>query len=151
VRFDPGVYVIDRGSFSVTGNSSVIGNAPGVTFVLTSSTASNYATVSINGGSTVNITAPKSGPLSGLAFFQDRNAPSSGSDNFAGGTNQSITGAIYIPSQGVTFSGGTVTGGAACTQLIALTITFNGNANFNSNCAGVGVRGIGNEPIQLAE
>lgn len=151
VTVDAGIYVIDRGSLSITGNSTLVGSAPGVTFVLTSSTGSNYASVSISGGSTVNIVAPKTGPLAGLAFFQDRNAPTSGSDSFAGGTTQNITGAIYFPSQNVTFNGGTATGGAVCTQLIANTITFNGNANFNSNCAGTGARGIGNEPIQLKE
>lgn len=151
VTFDPGVYIFDRGSFSITGNSSVVGSAPGVALIFTSSTGSNYATVSIGGGSIVAITAPTSGPLAGLAFFQDRNAPASGSDSFAGGTTQNITGAIYFPAQSVTFSGGTATGGPACTQLIAQKITFNGNANFNNNCAGVGVRGIGNALVQLVE
>jgi hypothetical protein len=151
VTVGPGVYVIDRGSLSISGNSSLTGSASGVTFVFTSSTGSNYATVSISGGSTVTIAAPTSGPLAGLAFFQDRNAPTSGSNSFSGGTNQNITGAVYFPNQNVTFNGGTVTGGAVCTQLVAYTITFNGNANFNSNCAGTGARGIGNSLVQLTE
>jgi hypothetical protein len=151
VTLNPGVYVFDRGSFSMTGNSSLAGSAPGVTLVFTSSTGSNYATVSIAGGSTVTITAPSSGPLSGLAFFQDRNAPAGGSDSFAGGASQNVAGAIYFPNQSLTFNGGTATGGPACTQLIALTITFHGNSVFNNNCAGAGVRGIGNALVQLVE
>jgi Flp pilus assembly protein TadG len=149
VALAAGTYVIDRGSFSISGNSSISGS--GVTIILTSSTGSNYATASISGGSTVTLTAPTSGPLAGLAVFQDRNAPQSGSDSFSGGTNQNIRGAIYFPNQGVTFSGGTTTGGAICTQLIALTITFNGNAAFNNNCKGVGVRAVGSSFIQLVE
>jgi hypothetical protein len=28
VTFDPGVYIMDRGSFAVSGNSSITGSAP---------------------------------------------------------------------------------------------------------------------------
>ena len=149
LTLSPGTYIIDGGSVSVSGNSSISGS--GVSIVLTSSSGSNYATASISGGSTVNLTAPTSGPLAGLAVFQDRNAPQSGSNSFTGGTNQSIRGAIYFPNQGVTFNGGTTTGGAICTQLVALTITFNGNAAFNNNCQGTGVRGVGTSFIKLVE
>jgi Flp pilus assembly protein TadG len=149
VSLSPGTYVIDRGSLSISGNSSISGT--GVTIILTSSTGSDYATASISGGSTVNLTAPTSGPLQGLAVFQDRNAPQSGTNSFSGGTNQNITGVVYLPNQGVTFSGGTTTGGAICTQLVALTITFNGNAAFNNNCQGTGVRAVAGSFIQLVE
>jgi len=148
VTFQPGTYIIDGGSFSIAGNSSISGT--GVTIVLTSSSGSGYATASIAGGSVVNITAPTSGPTAGLAFYQDRNAPSSGTDSFSGGTTQNITGALYFPNQGVTFNGGTQTG-AKCTQLIGYTLTFDGNANFNSDCMGTGVRPVGSAFIQLVE
>jgi Flp pilus assembly protein TadG len=144
----PGVYVIDSGSIDLHGGATLTGD--GVTIVLTSS-GNTYGTVTIRGGSTVNLTAPTSGDTAGIAIMQDRNAPQSASDSFAGGTGQNITGAIYFPNQPVTFSGGTSTGGAACTQLIALTITFNGNANFNNNCAGTGTRGLGTSFVQLVE
>jgi hypothetical protein len=75
-----------------------------VTIIFTTSTGSNYATASISGGFIVPITAPTSGPLAGLAFFQDRNAPTSGSDSFSGGSTQNITGTIYFPSQNMTFN-----------------------------------------------
>ena len=145
----PGVYIIDRGQFDIS--SSTVTATGGVTIVLTSSTGSNYATATISGGSTATITAPTSGPTAGLAFFQDRNAPSSGSDTFSGGSAQKITGAIYFPHQKVTFSGGSSSGGAACTQLIGWTITFSGSSTFNNNCAEAGVRGIGGSLVQLVE
>ena len=150
VTLAPGTYIINGGDFSIAGGSSISGS--GVTIILTGS-AGNYATASISGGANVNLTAPTSGPLSGLAIFQDRNAPqnTNGSNSFTGGTTQKITGAIYLPNQGVTFNGGTTTGGAACTQLVALTITFNGNAAFNNDCTGVGIRGAGSSFIQLVE
>jgi Flp pilus assembly protein TadG len=153
VDFAPGTYIINGGNFSVTGNSTINGMG-GVTIILTGS-GNDYATASIAGGSNINITAPSSGPLAGLAFFQDRNAPQPNNGNapnsFTGGTTQNITGAVYFPSQGVTFNGGTSTGGAQCTQLVALTITFNGNADFNNNCQGTGVRAAGGSFIQLVE
>jgi Flp pilus assembly protein TadG len=152
VNLSPGTYIIDRGSFSVTGGSTIYAPS-GVTIILTSSTGSDYATTSIAGGSDVTIVAPTSGPLSGLAIFQDRNAPQNANptNSFTGGTTQKITGTIYLPNQGVTFNGGTTTGGARCTQLVALTITFNGNAAFNNNCQGVGIRAAGGSFIQLVE
>lgn len=144
----PGVYILNGGGISLSGNSTLSGD--GVTIVLTSTT-SQYGTVSISGGSTVNLTAPTVGDTAGIAIFQDRNAPQTGSDSFSGGTTQNITGAIYFPNQPVTFSGGTTTGGARCTQLIAYRITFNGNANLNSDCIGTGVRGAGTGLLQLVE
>jgi hypothetical protein len=149
VSLAAGTYIIDRGSLSVSGNSSISGSD--VTIILTSSTGSDYATTSVSGGASVNLTAPTSGPLAGMAVFQDRNAPQSGSNSFSGGTSQNITGVVYFPNQGITFSGGTTTGGAICTQLVGLTITFNGNAAFNNNCQGTGVRAVAGSFIKLVE
>jgi hypothetical protein len=137
---------------SVSGNSTL--SAPSdVTIILTGS-GSNYATASISGGADVTINAPTSGPLAGLAIYQDRNAPQVASpppNSFTGGTTQNIRGAIYFPNQGMTFNGGTATGGATCTQLVGLTITFNGNATFNNNCKDTGVRAIGTSFVALVE
>src|SRR5438874_176784 len=145
----PGTYIIDRGAFNITGGSSVTAN--GATIILTSSTGAGYATASISGGANVNISAPTSGSTAGLAFFQDRNAPTNGTDSFTGGATQNITGAIYFPSQSVSFSGGSATGGVGCTQLIAYKISFSGGSHFNNNCAGTGVRGIGSALVQIVE
>lgn len=150
VTLNPGVYIIDRGSFSMTGGSTLTGTS-GVTIVLTSSTGSNYATASIAGGSVLTVNAPTTGSTAGLAFFQDRNAPSTGVDSFAGGATQNINGAIYFPNQMVTYAGGTSTGGANCTQLVSLLITFNGNSNFNTNCTAAGTRTIGGSNTALVE
>jgi hypothetical protein len=151
VSLSAGTYIINGGNFSISGNSSISGN--GVTIILTGSSGTGYATASISGGADVNLTAPTSGSLAGLAIFQDRNAPqnANGANSFTGGTSQKITGAMYFPNQGITFNGGTTTGGAVCTQLVALTITFNGNAAFNNNCQGTGIRAAGGSFIQLVE
>ncbi len=139
VTLQPGIYYIDQGSFSVNGGATITGN--GVTIVFTSSTGSNYATATINGGATVNITAPTDGPTAGIAIFGDRNMPTGSSFKFNGGASQIFTGAIYVPKGAVQYAGGANTS-KACTQLVGDTITFTGNANFAINCTGNGTKPI---------
>lgn len=139
VVMNPGVYIINGGSFNIGG--AVRLNGTGVTIVLTGS-GSNYATVTIGNGATVNLVAPTTGTTAGLVFFQNPNAPHSGANNFQGGSLLTLTGALYFPSQNVTFSNGTSTT-SVCTQLVAWQIIFQGGSSFNSNCSGTGVGTIG--------
>jgi Flp pilus assembly protein TadG len=138
-----GTFIIDRGTLSLNGQASLtVSNA---TVVLTSSTGTNYTTFSISGGATVTATAPTSGALAGLAFFQDRAAPQGGSNSFAGGTTQNIDGVLYFPEQAVDFAGGSTTG-AGCTQIVADQVNFKGNAVLNSDCTGRNIRTITSPP-----
>jgi Flp pilus assembly protein TadG len=149
LNLGPGTYILDSGSFSVSGSSTVTGTG-GVTIILTSSKGS-YGTASVSGGTTVTLTAPTSGPLSGLALFQDPKA-SGGTNSLSGGAGQNITGAIYFPDEAVSYSGGSTTGTASkCTQLIGLTLTFSGTTTFNSNCTGVGIASVGGGATKLVE
>lgn len=144
VTLENGTFIFDGGSVSLNNSTLNLINA---TIILTSSNGSNYGTVSVLGGSTLNATAPTTGPLAGLTFFQDRNAPNA-ADTFTGGTTQNIKGAIYFPSQTVDFAGGTQTG-SGCTQIVAAEVDFKGNANLESNCTGVGVKTIASSPKQV--
>ncbi len=139
VLLTPGVYYVNKGNFNVGGN--VIMNGTGITIVLTGGSG-NYATVTIGNGAHVTLTAPTTGATQGIVFFGDRNAPTSTSSNFGGGANMNITGAIYLPTQKVTFTNG-IANPSGCTQLIAGTMTFSGGADFSNNCAGVGTSGSG--------
>ena len=87
----------------------------------------------------------------GIAIFQDRRAADvngTGSPNkFNGGGAQVIEGAIYFPSQSVTYNGnGTAT--AVCTRFVSRRIIFSGNSSVEnkfekgSNCAGAGLDGV---------
>jgi len=80
LTLNPGIYIIDRGSFSVSAGASLSG--AGVTIVLTSSTGSNYATASVSSNSTLTLSAPTTGATAGLAIYQDRRAPSGVTDQF---------------------------------------------------------------------
>lgn len=144
LALNPGVYIIDRGSLNLAGGASLSGT--GITIVLTSSTGANYATVSVSGGATLNLSAPTVGATAGLVLFQDRRASTSGTDDLSGGTGQNITGGIYFPQQTVQFAGGnsTIT---QCTQIVARIIRFVGNATLRLNCNGTGVLPIGGMPV----
>jgi hypothetical protein len=148
VQLSPGTYFIDRGSLSVAGNATVTGT--GVTFVLTDSAGTTPATVAIHGGATLNIEAPSTGALAGIAFIQDRNGAPGTNNDFSGGTSQSITGVIYFPKETISFAGGTQTG-SGCLQLIADEIDFKGNANLEINCSGKGTATIGASSSKLVE
>lgn len=141
VTLAPGVYIIDKGDFTMHGNSTLQGN--GVTIILTSSSTINQiGNIIIDGGATLNLTAPPTGPYAGMVFWQDGRAADSNKDNFTGGSGMNITGAIYTPSQTVNYSGGNTTGGNGCTQLIAKDIIISGNSEFDNNCSGIGVSPI---------
>lgn len=141
LNLNPGIYIINSGNFNVSGTSIVAGT--GVTIILTSS-SSSYGTVNISGGTTVSITAPTSGATQGIAFYGDRSGPTTNTSSFSGGSGQNITGAIYFPTQQVTYSGGSSTSSASnCTQLLAYQLSFSGASNFKNNCTGVGVTGFG--------
>jgi Flp pilus assembly protein TadG len=148
VTLNPGTYYINQGSLQVNGSATLTGN--GVTLVFTSSTGLNYPTATINGGATVNLSAPTSGPTAGIAIFGDRNMPVGTSFKFNGGSSQVISGAIYVPKGAVNFAGG-ANSANGCTQLIADTVTFSGNSNFAINCSGYGTKSLGVSATTLVE
>ena len=139
LTLNPGTYILDRGSFTVSGSSTISGR--GVTLVLTSSTGSSFGSISISGGATVTLSAPvKDATLGipGIVIWEDGRAPAAQA-SFTGGSTQVITGAIYVPSQEVTFTGGS-SAASSCIQLIGLTLKFSGNSYFKHSCANAGVQ-----------
>lgn len=142
VTFQPGVYYVKGGEFKVNGNATLSGS--GVTIVLTDYSG-DWSRININGGAVVNLAAPTSGPFSGVVFYQDRDAPSTGSHTFNGGATMELTGVIYIPRQEIKFSGGNETGGG-CTRLIGRIVTFTGNADIDNECEGTGVKSNARPP-----
>jgi hypothetical protein len=150
---NPGVYIFGCGANLIM-TSGVLQATGGVTLVFerncpNGSASANPGYISVSGNASINITAPTSGPTAGIAIFQDRytcptsNGSSACSNTLGGGGTLNITGAAYFPNNPVQYNGGTAGGGASqCTQLIASTITFSGNATFNNNCDGTGVKTI---------
>lgn len=143
MTFAPGVYILNKGDFTVKGQATVIGTG-GVTIILTTN-SNNFGSVGnidIEGGATINLVAPNTGVTAGIAIWQDRRAPDSNKDKLTGGSTMNVTGAIYLPSESVTYSGGQASANSGCTQLIGLNITFTGISQLGNNCTGTGVTQI---------
>jgi Flp pilus assembly protein TadG len=151
VVLSPGVYILQGGKFSVSGG---IASGAGVTVILTcgsppcSTTSSGWATASLTGGIS-NFSAPTTGPWAGMLFYQDYHDPTGNNDkdSLTGGLN-TLNGALYFPTQPLTYTGGTAS--APCTEIVAWTVTFTGGGTIGYNCAGMGVAAIGNSGVKLA-
>lgn len=142
VTLTAGTYIIDGGSLSISGNATLTGT--GVTLVFTSSSGKNYPTATINGGATINLTAPTTGTLAGIVIFGDRNMPTNTNFKLDGGSTQTFGGAIYLPSAALDYGGGS-SGSTGCTQLVADTVSFSGNSNLAVSCAAYGTATIGSK------
>jgi hypothetical protein len=134
VSLNPGVYIVDGGSFKVNANANVSGS--GVTFYLT-----NSATADMNGNATVNLSAPTTGDYSGMLFFADKNNSSGSGHKFNGTATSKMTGAIYSPNQSVNYLGN-FSGQNGCTQVVAKSIQWNGNTSMAVDCSAYGMNKI---------
>jgi Flp pilus assembly protein TadG len=148
VTMNPGVYIIDRGSLQIAGGATLQGD--GVTIVFTSSTGSNYADATINGGAVIKLTPPTTGPTQGMVMFGDRNMPTSTTFKFNGGDSQVLGGAVYMPKGTIQYAGGN-NADTNCTQVIGDTVTFVGNSLLKINCVGTPIRPIGTTVASLVE
>jgi Flp pilus assembly protein TadG len=135
VTFASGTYIIDGGSVSL-GAQAVV-NGTGVTFILTSATAasnaSSVATLDMNGGARVNLTATTSGTYAGVLFYQDRRAAAGTTNTVNGNAVSKFQGGFYFASQDLSFSGdsGMTTD---CVQLVSRRVTFIGNTRIVNVC-----------------
>jgi hypothetical protein len=130
VNFAPGVYIIDGGTLRATSTAAL--NGTGVMFFLT-----NGARLDINAQAQLNLSAQTSGTYSGLLFFADRSGSSLG-HVLNGTSNSTLTGAVYLPNDNLSFSG-TNSSASGCTQIIARTLHMTGNSGIGINCQGAGV------------
>lgn len=147
----PGVYYINGGNFSVGAQASVTGT--GVTIILTSVTAAtdpySVATSDINGGATINLTAPSAGTYAGVIFYQDRRAADSGVNKINGNSASRLQGAIYFPNQAIQYNG-TTGMNTACLQLVAKRISLTGNSTITNICpANSGASSIPGSVVKL--
>jgi Flp pilus assembly protein TadG len=148
VTLNPGTYFIDGDELSFGSQADVQGS--GVTFVLTSSNIvsnpSSVAGLRMNGGASVRLTAPTTGPYANLLIYQDRRAGTSEAaadgetdaskadkSHINGGSNSILDGAIYMPRAQVTFNGGSGLD-VRCLRLVTLRVRFSGNTAMNNNC-----------------
>ena len=97
----------------------------GVTFYLTDGPDCGYGPVDIDPSASVDLTAPTSGALAGVLFFQDRDIRSGrGSVLAVSGTDQ-MTGVAYFPTTKVDLIGGK-TGSSQEMKIVADKVGFGG-------------------------
>src|SRR2546427_7327544 len=133
VTFQPGVYILNGGGLSVSGNSTIQGT--GVAFYNTAQGKYSYGPVSLTGGTLGFLSAPTSGPTEGILFFQDRTiTPKSnqGTNVIAGSSNLNFNGSFYFPTTALTFSGGGQVA-ANYTIMLAKNVTVGGNTTLSAN------------------
>ena len=103
------VIVIENGNLDLNGHVFQTASGSFVTIVFTgSTTAYNHAPVDLTNGSggALNITAPTSGPWSGMAIVQDPRLTTGVSVSAAGNSpTWDITGLIYMPHATITLKG----------------------------------------------
>jgi hypothetical protein len=139
------IYVLDGGGLSIGAQANV--TCSGCTFILTSRTAatnpSSIGNVDINGGATLNLTAPGTGATGaaagyqGIVMYQDRRAQDSTNSNYQsrlnGNSSSFFQGAFYFPSQQVTFNGAAGMS-TNCMQLVSRRVLYSGNMHISNSC-----------------
>lgn len=132
VNLNPGVYYLS-GDLKVNANANITGT--GVTLYFESGSH-----VSINGNSTVKLSAPTSGTYSGILMMGDRNG-AGGKDIINGDNSSQLTGAIYFAKDEVDYLGN-FSGTNGCTQVVADTVQWSGSTHVAADCSSLGMRSI---------
>ncbi len=95
----PGTYVIKNGGLKINSQADVQG-----TDVLFYFTGTN-AGFDINGGASLDLKAQTTGPHAGILFMQDKFSNAGADNKLNGGSDGNLVGAVYAPTQKVTFNG----------------------------------------------
>ena len=126
----PGTYYLNNTNLSLNGQTSIVGE--GVTIILT---GNNPGSISMNGNSSLQITAPTSGTYANMAIIQSPNA-ATGNNNLINGNNgTSIDGAVYFPRGDVEFTGSAAQA-FQCAMVVGYTVTFSGSSTIQNNTSG---------------
>jgi hypothetical protein len=145
VKFNPGVYILNGGGMNLGGLGGISGGVTGSNVVFfDTGTNSTYKGVTLGNGIPFTFSAPTSGSLAGILFYQDPGitAPTQGASAvtsyFNGGSSLALQGSLYFPHTTVNFSNGTST---TVTGLVVYDLVFTGGSKFlqdTGNVTGLG-------------
>lgn len=128
-NFNAGTYVLAGGGMTINGNAWLTG--AGITFYNTTGSG-GYQAILFNGNVAANLSAPTSGPLEGILFFQDRSIPSSAAGSTINGNSSStFDGALYFPTTQLTYNGNSSASGY--TIIVVDKLLVNGNSHIGNN------------------
>jgi hypothetical protein len=125
------VLIIQNGQLDTNGYKLATANGSALTVVFSGTSGGSYSHIPTGGG-TLDITAPTSGPWSGVAMYQDPNLATGVSMSAAGNSpTWDITGLVYLPNASVTLSGAVnkSSNGQSCFVMVMNDITINGTGD----------------------
>ncbi len=140
LHFNAGTYVLAGGGMSDSANTTMTGT--GVTFYNTTGTG-GYGAISLSGNSQSNLSAPTSGPLVGILFFQDRSIPGTAAGStISGNSSSTFDGALYFATTTLSFNGNSSASGYSI--VVANQLSLSGNASLGTNYSSL----TGGSPIK---
>ncbi len=98
VKLEPGTYILNNGALTVTTGGKLVGENVG--FYLTG--ALGLSTIQFGPVSTVSLTAPKTGDMAGMLFFEDRRVIFKIPHRIASNDARKLVGTIYLPNNTLT-------------------------------------------------
>ncbi len=123
VTMSPGVYYMKNGGFSVANGVKLSGS--GVMIYIDN----GGGKFNFQGGGVIDLSAPESGPYTGIVMYQDRN--SSQTISIANGSATTITGTVYAPGAEMDIAGG-ASNSQYGSQIIAKTMHLSNNASIRT-------------------
>ncbi len=128
----PGIYIIEGGGFTVTGSGSVTGSN-----IFIYNTGSNYPNpggtfggITLSGNGKLNLSAPTSGPYTGILIFQSR--ANTRALSLSGNALAGLSGVVYASNALLTLSGNAQLN----TSLIVGTLNLSGNVALTQMAGG---------------
>jgi hypothetical protein len=134
VTFNPGVYILDGGGMKLGSGGGVSGGVSGIgVSFFNTGTNSTYAAIQIINGANSTLSAPTSGSMAGLLFYQDPSLnpgiSTATTSAFAGGVNLVLAGSMYFVNTAINFSNGT-SSSTSSVGMVVYDVTFTGGAYF---------------------
>ncbi len=126
VELSSGYYIFDGGNITINANAKFTGEK--VVLFLTGG-----ATLTFNGGATIQLSAPTSGIYEGILIFGDRDDDVTHKIN--GNSSSYYNGAIYTAGAHLLYNGSSAIAGG-CVQLVSDTIRIDGDTTLNADCEG---------------
>ena len=126
------VLIIKNGQLDTNGHTL---SGTNLTIVFTGTNGSSYQHIPTGGG-TLDISAPTSGPWSGMTIYQDPNLTTNVNISAAGNSpTWNLSGMVYLPHSSVTLSGAVnkSASGATCFGMVVDNITINGTGSIFAN------------------
>jgi len=124
VTFEPGEYIMKNGKFVVDANSEVSGDQVGFYFT------GSGGLLELKSNSQASFTPPRSGPLSGFVFFQDRDF--GGLHQIDSNSVAKLDGAVYFPSATLESKSNSSWGSdSPCLMIVAKRVLFDSNSGLD--------------------